>query len=159
MIRCMRKRFARNACCARRHRYVMKEVGGETLLQALRLVLDGNVHVSPHMSAQLLDSLAPARPRDSDSPVKSSLTANLRSFNSSARARAPATLPGNFVSVRKLSSPPAAILSKNLPCWIQLLSSASPCAGSNPRSQRPDGDDRRKVHTVVVVLTQPKKTP
>jgi len=50
--------------------YVMKEVGGEILLQALRQVLDGNVYVSPRMSAQLLDSLAGARPRDSDSPIK-----------------------------------------------------------------------------------------
>jgi DNA-binding NarL/FixJ family response regulator len=50
--------------------YVMKEVGGEILLQALRFVLAGNVYVSPRMSAQLLDALAGARPRDSDSPIK-----------------------------------------------------------------------------------------
>ncbi|MCI0746067.1 MAG: response regulator transcription factor [Verrucomicrobia subdivision 3 bacterium] len=50
--------------------YIMKEVGGETLLQALRQVLGGSVYVSPRMSAQLLDALAGAQPRGSGSPIK-----------------------------------------------------------------------------------------
>lgn len=62
--------YAERALRAGARGYVMKEVGGETLLQALRQVLDGNVYVSPRMSAQLLDALAGARPRGSDSPIK-----------------------------------------------------------------------------------------
>jgi DNA-binding NarL/FixJ family response regulator len=50
--------------------YVMKEVGGEILLQALRQVLNGTVYVSPRMSAQLLNSFTDPRPRQSESPIK-----------------------------------------------------------------------------------------
>jgi len=50
--------------------YVMKEVGGEKLLAAIRRVLSGQVYLSERMSALLLDSLTGHRPRGSSSPIE-----------------------------------------------------------------------------------------
>jgi DNA-binding NarL/FixJ family response regulator len=50
--------------------YVMKEVGGEKLLAAIRRVLSGQVYLSERMSALLLDSLTGYRPRGSSSPIE-----------------------------------------------------------------------------------------
>lgn len=50
--------------------YIMKEAGGEALLAAIRLVLDGAVYVSPKMSARVLDSLSGRKPRGSSSPIE-----------------------------------------------------------------------------------------
>jgi DNA-binding NarL/FixJ family response regulator len=49
--------------------YVMKNAGGETVLKAVRQVLDGRVYVSEKMSARLLDSLAAPKSRASHSPI------------------------------------------------------------------------------------------
>jgi DNA-binding NarL/FixJ family response regulator len=50
--------------------YVMKEAGGEKLLAAIRQVLDGQIYVSPRMSARILESLSGRRPRGSHSPIE-----------------------------------------------------------------------------------------
>lgn len=50
--------------------YVMKEAGGEKLLEAIRQVLNGEAYVSSRMSARLLDSLTGRRPRGSSSPIE-----------------------------------------------------------------------------------------
>lgn len=50
--------------------YIMKEAGGEALLAAIRQVLDGEVYVSPKMSARVLDSLSGRKPRGSQSPIE-----------------------------------------------------------------------------------------
>ena len=50
--------------------YVMKEVGGEKLLAAIRRLLSGQVYLSERMSALLLDSLTGYRPRGSSSPIE-----------------------------------------------------------------------------------------
>ena len=50
--------------------YIMKEAGGEKLLNAMRHVLSGRVYVSEQISATLLDSMSGQRPRGSDSPIK-----------------------------------------------------------------------------------------
>jgi DNA-binding NarL/FixJ family response regulator len=50
--------------------YIMKEAGGDSLLAAIRMVLAGQVYVSPRMSAQILGGLAGRRPRGSNSPIE-----------------------------------------------------------------------------------------
>jgi DNA-binding NarL/FixJ family response regulator len=48
--------------------YIMKEAGGENLLQAIRLVLSGQVYVSPPMAAKLLGGFSGPKARASSSP-------------------------------------------------------------------------------------------
>lgn len=50
--------------------YIMKEAGGEALLAAIRQVLNGEVYVSPKMSARVLDNLSGRKPRGSQSPIE-----------------------------------------------------------------------------------------
>jgi DNA-binding NarL/FixJ family response regulator len=50
--------------------YIMKEAGGENLLAALRLVMAGQIYVSPRMSAKILTDLSVRRPRGSASPIE-----------------------------------------------------------------------------------------
>jgi len=49
--------------------YIMKEAGGENLLTAIRQVLQGQVYVSPRMSARILEGLSGRIPRGSSSPI------------------------------------------------------------------------------------------
>jgi len=49
--------------------YIMKEAGGEALLAALRQVLGGQIYLSAKLSARLLEGLAGAKPRGSNSPI------------------------------------------------------------------------------------------
>jgi DNA-binding NarL/FixJ family response regulator len=60
--------YAERALRAGARGYIMKEAGGENLLAAIRQVFDGQVYVSPKMSAQLLDSFSGRKTRDADSP-------------------------------------------------------------------------------------------
>jgi DNA-binding NarL/FixJ family response regulator len=48
----------------------MKEAGGDKLLAAIRHVLDGQIYVSPRMSARILESLSGRKPRGSHSPIE-----------------------------------------------------------------------------------------
>ncbi len=50
--------------------YIMKEAGGENLLTAIRQVLNGQVYVSPRISAKILDALSARKPRGSSSPIE-----------------------------------------------------------------------------------------
>lgn len=50
--------------------YVMKEAGGEALLQAIRQVLGGQAYVSPKVSAKILDDMSGRKPRGSSSPIE-----------------------------------------------------------------------------------------
>jgi DNA-binding NarL/FixJ family response regulator len=50
--------------------YVMKDAGATKMLEAIRHVLNGQVYVSPQMSARLLDALTGRRPRGSSSPIE-----------------------------------------------------------------------------------------
>lgn len=49
--------------------YIMKEAGGDNLLAAIRQVLRGEVYVSPRVSARILQEMAGAKPRGSNSPI------------------------------------------------------------------------------------------
>jgi DNA-binding NarL/FixJ family response regulator len=49
--------------------YIMKESGGENLMEAIRQVLAGRVYVSSRISARILDNISLPRPRRSDSPI------------------------------------------------------------------------------------------
>jgi DNA-binding NarL/FixJ family response regulator len=62
--------YAERALRAGAQGYVMKEAGGENLLAAIRQVLDGQVYVSPRMSARILNSYSGQRPRGSHSPIE-----------------------------------------------------------------------------------------
>src|SRR4029078_6987366 len=50
--------------------YVMKQETPQTLLSAVRRVLDGGIYVSPRMSAQILESYSGRRLRESASPIE-----------------------------------------------------------------------------------------
>lgn len=50
--------------------YIMKEAGGESLLQAIRQVLTGQIYVSPAMAATILSRLSDRKPRGSNSPIE-----------------------------------------------------------------------------------------
>jgi DNA-binding NarL/FixJ family response regulator len=49
--------------------YVMKQEGGKKLLEAIRQVLNGQIYVSPSMSARILEVFSGHRPEAADSPV------------------------------------------------------------------------------------------
>jgi len=50
--------------------YLMKEAGGEKMLEAIRKVLAGQVYVSEKMSARILENLSGGKPRGSSSPIE-----------------------------------------------------------------------------------------
>ena len=50
--------------------YIMKEAGGENLLAAIRRIMQGEVYLSPAMSARILENLSGRRPRGSSSPIE-----------------------------------------------------------------------------------------
>ena len=50
--------------------YLMKEAGGEKMLEAMRKVLAGQVYVSEKMSARILDAFSGRRSEQSSSPVE-----------------------------------------------------------------------------------------
>lgn len=50
--------------------YIMKDAGGERLIEAIRQVLSGQVYVSPAMASRFLDTLSGRRPRGSSSPIE-----------------------------------------------------------------------------------------
>jgi DNA-binding NarL/FixJ family response regulator len=50
--------------------YIMKESGGENLLEAIRLVLAGKVYISPRVSAKIVDDFSARKPRGSNSPIE-----------------------------------------------------------------------------------------
>jgi len=50
--------------------YIMKEAGGENLLAAIRRIIQGEVYLSPAMSARILENLSGRRPRGSSSPIE-----------------------------------------------------------------------------------------
>jgi DNA-binding NarL/FixJ family response regulator len=50
--------------------YLMKEAGGEKMLEAIRKVLDGQVYVSEKMSARILENVSGRKPRGSTSPIE-----------------------------------------------------------------------------------------
>ena len=50
--------------------YIMKEAGGEKLIEAIRQVLSGRSYVSEKMSGVILDHLSGRKPRGSNSPIE-----------------------------------------------------------------------------------------
>lgn len=50
--------------------YLMKDAGSAKVLEVIRLVLSGQVYVSPQMSARLLEAVTGRRPRGSSSPIE-----------------------------------------------------------------------------------------
>ncbi len=50
--------------------YIMKEAGGEALLQAIRQVLSGQTYTSPRVSAKIVEDFSARRPRGSSSPIE-----------------------------------------------------------------------------------------
>ena len=50
--------------------YLMKEAGGERLVQAIHRLLQGEVYVSEKLSAAILDSVTGRKPRNSHSPIE-----------------------------------------------------------------------------------------
>lgn len=62
--------YAERALRAGARGYIMKEAGGEKLLDAIERVLSGQMYVSPEMSLRILDNLSGPRPRGSHSPIE-----------------------------------------------------------------------------------------
>jgi DNA-binding NarL/FixJ family response regulator len=50
--------------------YIMKEAGGDKILEAIRCVLSGQMYASKRLSSTMLDSFAGRRPRGSSSPIE-----------------------------------------------------------------------------------------
>lgn len=50
--------------------YLMKEAGGEKMLEAIRKVLSGQVYVSERMAAKIVDMFSGRQPRGSNSPIE-----------------------------------------------------------------------------------------
>jgi DNA-binding NarL/FixJ family response regulator len=61
--------YAERVLRAGAHGYIMKEVGGEKLLVAIRHVLAGKTYVSERMSAKMVESMTSRTPRGSSSPI------------------------------------------------------------------------------------------
>lgn len=61
--------FAQRALQAGARGYLMKDAGVVRMLEGIREVLAGRVHVSPKLSAQMLDALTGRLPRGSTSPI------------------------------------------------------------------------------------------
>jgi DNA-binding NarL/FixJ family response regulator len=62
--------FAERALRAGARGYLMKDAGSAKVLEVVRSVLEGEVYVSPQMSARLLDAMTGHRPRGSSSPIE-----------------------------------------------------------------------------------------
>jgi DNA-binding NarL/FixJ family response regulator len=62
--------YAERALRAGAQGYLMKDAGAAKVLEAIRLVLNGQLYVSPQLSARLLDAATGRRPRGSDSPIE-----------------------------------------------------------------------------------------
>jgi DNA-binding NarL/FixJ family response regulator len=62
--------YAERALRAGARGYIMKEAGGERMLEAVRCVLSGQVYVSKRLTSSMLDSFAGRRPRGSQSPIE-----------------------------------------------------------------------------------------
>lgn len=63
--------YAGRALRAGARGYLMKESGGEKILQAIHKVLAGEMSVSPQVSASILEHFSARRPRRSSSPLES----------------------------------------------------------------------------------------
>jgi DNA-binding NarL/FixJ family response regulator len=50
--------------------YVMKQEGGKKIMQAIRKVLDGQIHVSEKIAAKILDLFSGRRPQAENSPLE-----------------------------------------------------------------------------------------
>ena len=61
--------YAERALRAGARGYIMKESGGENLLTAIRLVLRGQVYLSPELSAKILEGLSGPKTRANRSPI------------------------------------------------------------------------------------------
>jgi len=64
------KLHAERALRAGARGYLMKEAGGEKMLEAIRKVLKGQVYVSETMSARILDNLSGRKARGPTSPIE-----------------------------------------------------------------------------------------
>lgn len=62
--------YAERALRAGARGYIMKEAGGEKMLEAIRCVLSGQVYVSKRLTSSMLDAFAGRRPRGSQSPIE-----------------------------------------------------------------------------------------
>lgn len=62
--------YAERALRAGARGYIMKEAGGERLLEAIRRVLGGNVYVSAALAETIMNNLSARRPRGSSSPIE-----------------------------------------------------------------------------------------
>jgi DNA-binding NarL/FixJ family response regulator len=62
--------YAERALRAGARGYIMKEKGGEKMLEAIRCVLSGQVYVSKRMASTMLDTFAGRCPRGSHSPIQ-----------------------------------------------------------------------------------------
>jgi DNA-binding NarL/FixJ family response regulator len=62
--------YAERALHAGARGYIMKEEGGEKMLEAIRCVLSGQIYVSKRMASTMLDNFAGGRPRGSQSPIE-----------------------------------------------------------------------------------------
>jgi DNA-binding NarL/FixJ family response regulator len=62
--------YAERAIRAGARGYIMKEAGGEKLIEAIQTVLNGHVYVSPKMSATIVENLSVRKPRGSNAPLQ-----------------------------------------------------------------------------------------
>jgi DNA-binding NarL/FixJ family response regulator len=62
--------YAERALRAGARGYIMKDAGSAKTLEAIRVVLGGQVYVSTQIAARIVGALAAHRPRGSDSPIE-----------------------------------------------------------------------------------------
>ena len=62
--------YAERALRAGARGYIMKEAGGEKMLEAVRRVISGQIYVSDRMAATMLNAFGARRPRGSHSPIE-----------------------------------------------------------------------------------------
>lgn len=79
--------FAERVLRAGGRGYVSKEAGGDTLLEAIRLVLGGQIYVSKTVSTRLLDSLSGKTKANTVSPVEQLTDRELEVFTLIGQAR------------------------------------------------------------------------
>jgi DNA-binding NarL/FixJ family response regulator len=63
------KLYAERVIRAGARGYIMKEAGGEKLIEAIKTVLSGHVYVSPRMSAAIVENMTARKPRGSNAPL------------------------------------------------------------------------------------------
>lgn len=123
--------YAERALRAGARGYIMKETGGESLLQAIRQVLSGQVYLSPAMAARLLASFSGAKSSRSHSPLARLTDREFEVFQKIGQGRStreiaqqlhlsPKTVDVHRANIKtKLGLPDATALIRHAVRWVE----------------------------------------